>query len=63
MAIPETGAFNFTPASKSANVPAHTVAIEEDPFDSKISETTRIVYGFSLSAGSTCFNERIAKLP
>ena len=28
-----------------ASVPAHTVAIEEEPFDSRISETTRTQYG------------------
>ena len=43
IAIPETGLLIFTPASISAIVPAHTVAIEEDPFDSNTSETIRIV--------------------
>ena len=36
MAIPDTGFFIGTPASMSANVPAHTVAIDEEPFDSRI---------------------------
>ena len=45
MAIPDTGFLIFTPASISANVPAHTVAIDEEPFDSRISETTRTTYG------------------
>src|SRR5690606_13720938 len=63
IAIPDTGAFNFTPASISANVPAQTVAIEDEPLDSRISETTRIVHGFSSSAGNTCFNDRIARVP
>ena len=30
---------------KEANVPAQTVAIDEEPFDSKISDTTRTTYG------------------
>ena len=38
---PETGFLIFTPASISANVPAHTVAIDDEPFDSRISDTTR----------------------
>ena len=63
IAMPDTGALIFTPASIKANVPAQTVAIDDDPFDSKISETTLMVYGFSSSDGNTCFKERIAKLP
>ena len=43
MAIPDTGFFMGTPASINANVPAHTVAIEEEPLDSKICETKRTV--------------------
>ena len=62
IAIPETGALIFTPASISASVPAQTVAIDEEPFDSRISETIRIVYGLS-SIGITFFKERIARLP
>jgi len=45
MAIPETGFFMATPASINASVPAQTVAIEEEPFDSMMSDTTRTVYG------------------
>ena len=45
IAIPETGFFIGTPASINAKVPAHTVAIEDEPFDSRISETTRTEYG------------------
>ena len=41
IAIPDTGFLIFTPASISANVPAQTVAMEEEPLDSRISETTR----------------------
>ena len=32
IAIPETGRFNGTPASISANVELHVAAIEVDPF-------------------------------
>ena len=62
IAIPDTGALILIPASIRARVPAQTVAIDEDPFDSKISETMRIVYGFS-SPGKTLLNERIARFP
>ncbi len=39
--MPETGFFIFTPASINPIVPAQTVAIEDEPFDSRISETMR----------------------
>lgn len=35
------GFLEFTPASISASVPAQTVAIDDEPFDSRISDTTR----------------------
>ncbi len=41
MAMPDTGFFIFTPASISASVPAHTVAIDDEPFDSRMSDTMR----------------------
>ena len=43
MATPLTCLGTGTPASIKANEPAQTVAIEEEPFDSKISDTTRNV--------------------
>ena len=43
IAIPDTGFTICTPESIKAKVPAHTVAIEDEPLDSKISETTRTV--------------------
>ena len=43
IAIPLTGFFIGTPASIKANVPAHTVAIDEEPFDSRIWLTKRTV--------------------
>ena len=41
MAMPDTGFFIFTPASIRASVPAQTVAIDDDPFDSRMSDTIR----------------------
>ena len=40
---PATGRGSGTPASISASEAPHTVAIEDEPFDSVISETMRIV--------------------
>ena len=38
-----TGRFSGTPASISASEEPHTVAIDDEPLDSVISETTRMV--------------------
>ena len=43
MAIPATGACMGTPASIMEMVPPQTEAIEDEPLDSIMSETTRIV--------------------
>ena len=43
MAMPETGRISGTPASIMASDEPQTVAIEDEPFDSVISETRRIV--------------------
>ena len=43
IAMPETGFLIGTPASINESVPAHTVAILLEPFDSNISDTTRTV--------------------
>ena len=43
--MPATGALIGTPASISESVAPHTVAIDDEPFDSSVSETTRSVYG------------------
>jgi hypothetical protein len=43
MAMPAIGRLIGTPASISASDVPHTVAIEEEPLDSVISETTRTV--------------------
>src|SRR5260370_37302957 len=52
IATPATGAFKGTPASISDNDAPQTVAIDDDPFDSKMSETTRIAHGHDSSVGS-----------
>ena len=41
--MPAVGRFRGTPASISANEAPQTEAIDDDPFDSVISETTRTV--------------------
>ena len=43
MAIPETPPLILIPASISAIDPAQTVAIEDEPLDSRISDTTLTV--------------------
>jgi hypothetical protein len=48
--MPETGALIGTPASIKARVEPHTDPIDDDPFDSSVSETIRIVYGKSSAA-------------
>ena len=45
MAMPATERFTGTPQSIKLRMAPHTLAIELDPFDSRISLTTRIVYG------------------
>ena len=43
--MPATGFLMGTPASMSERQPPQTAAIDEEPFDSSVSETMRIVYG------------------
>ena len=45
IATPATAPLIGTPASISARLVPHTLAIELEPFDSRISETTRMTYG------------------
>ena len=52
IAMPATGALIGTPASISAREAPHTEAIELEPLDSVISETTRMVYGNSSWLGN-----------
>ena len=61
--MPATGALMGTPASIRASVEPQVEAIEEEPFDSIISETTRIAYGNSSSLGSTGSKARSARAP
>ena len=43
IATPAHDAFTGTPASNSASDPPHTVAMEDEPFDSRMSDTMRTV--------------------
>ena len=45
IATPATGARSGTPASIIDSVPPQTEAIDDDPFDSRMSDTTLIVNG------------------
>src|ERR1035438_5243748 len=63
MATPATEAFSGTPASIMLSEPPQTVAIDDEPFDSRMSETTRIAYGQSASLGSTAETARSASAP
>ena len=63
IATPATGAFSGTPASIIEREPPQTDAMDEEPFDSVISETTRIVYGKSVAAGKTACNALQASFP
>ena len=63
MAMPATGAVIGTPASISAMDAPHTVAMDDEPLDSRISETTRMVYGNASCAGSTASMARWASAP
>ena len=63
MAIPATGAFIGTPASISASEAPQTEAIELEPLDSVISDTTRMVYGNSSAVGSMAATPRRARRP
>ena len=63
IAIPATGARMGTPASIRAMLEPHTDAIELDPFDSVISDTTRITYGKSSRLGITDMIPRFASRP
>src|SRR4029077_5794711 len=63
IAIPATGVLIGTPPSISDRMPPQTEAIDELPFDSRISETMRMTYGNSFSVGSTRAMARSARLP
>ena len=61
--MPATCAFSGTPASIIARQPPQTDAIDDEPFDSVISETIRIEYGNSTRSGSTATSARLARRP
>ena len=61
--MPATGERMGTPASIRAMLEPQTDAIELDPFDSVISETTRITYGKSSRLGITEVIPRLASRP
>src|SRR5438477_11753089 len=61
--MPATGDLIGTPASISASVPPQTDAIDEEPFDSRMSLTRRTVYGNWSGAGMTALSERSARAP
>ena len=61
--MPETGALMGTPASMRARVDPHTEPIDEEPFDSSVSETRRIVYGNSSTDGIAASSARWASAP
>ena len=63
IATPETGRLIGTPACISDMVLPQTLPIEEEPFDSKTSETRRSVYGNSSSDGITGTSARSARAP
>src|ERR1700728_1719632 len=63
IAMPATGRVSGTPASISDSEAPHTEAIDDEPLDSVISETTRIVYGKLSFVGSIGRTERQASLP
>ncbi len=52
-----------TPASISASVEPQTEPIDDEPFDSSVSETMRIVYGKSAASGMTASSARWASAP
>src|SRR3990172_37322 len=63
IAMPATCDLIGTPASMRASEAPHTDAMDDEPFDSRMSETTRIVYGNSSFGGSTASTARSARAP
>ena len=61
--MPATGDASGTPASIRAMEAPHTVAMDDEPLDSRISETTRTVYGNASRVGSTASMARWASAP
>src|ERR671914_2668192 len=63
IAMPATGRLIGTPASISDSEEPQTEAIDEEPLDSRMSETTRIVYGNSSCDGIIGTSARSASAP
>ena len=61
--MPDTGALIGTPASISASVEPQTEPIDDEPFDSSVSDTMRIVYGNSAAGGIIASSARCASAP
>ncbi len=61
--MPATGAMIGTPASMRARQPPQIEAIEVEPLEAMISETTRIEYGKTSSGGRIGTSERSARAP
>ena len=61
--MPATGLRICTPASISDSVEPQTDAIDDEPFDSRMSDTTRIVYGKSSWDGIIGRRARSASAP
>ena len=61
--MPETGALIGTPASIIDIVEPQTDPIDDEPFDSSVSETRRIVYGKSSGLGITASSALCASAP
>src|SRR5213083_2031859 len=63
IAIPAIISLIGTPASISARVEPQVEAIDDEPFDSSVSLTTRMVYGNSSLDGRTGKMARSARAP
>src|ERR687894_3185077 len=63
IAMPATGRFSGTPASMSDSDEPQTEAIDDEPLDSRMSDTTRMEYGNSSVEGTTGMSARSARAP
>ncbi len=61
MAMPATDFLIGTPALSRLSVPPHTDAMDDEPFDSRISDTNRMVYGNSSLEGIIPSSARSAR--
>jgi len=63
IATPAMGRLSGTPASSMARHPPQTEAMEEEPLDSVMVDSTRMVYGKSASGGTDGASARSASAP